>query len=114
MRRKKLSRDPSPLLLGRRFVWRALSEVTLKYFRQYLRSQRDCVLGQDHGTVSGEMARNDIDELVEEHRQKLTTEELIELHCVSQKTVVEENLSEEEQVTANQQSSGAIREMLEA
>ena len=54
-------------------------------------------------------------ELVEEHSQELTTEELMELHCVSQQEVVEESLSEEEEeVTAKQQSSGAIREMLKA
>ncbi|PNF30455.1 hypothetical protein B7P43_G12495 [Cryptotermes secundus] len=60
-----------------------------------------------------EVGNNDIDELVEEHSQELTTEELMELHCVSQQEVVEESLSEEE-VTAKQQSSGAIREMLKA
>ncbi|PNF21866.1 hypothetical protein B7P43_G05279 [Cryptotermes secundus] len=60
-----------------------------------------------------EVNNNDIDELVEEHSQELSTEELMELHCVSQKEVVEESLSEEE-VTAKQQSSGAIREMLKA
>ncbi|GBN35957.1 hypothetical protein AVEN_54229-1 [Araneus ventricosus] len=52
-------------------------------------------------------------ELVEEDYQELTTEELMELHCVSQEEVMEETLSEEE-VTAKQQSSVAIREMLKA
>ncbi|PNF34534.1 hypothetical protein B7P43_G10746 [Cryptotermes secundus] len=63
-----------------------------------------------------EVDNNDIDELVEEQSQELTTEELMELHCVSQQEVVEESLSEEEEeeVTAKQQSSGAIREMLKA
>ncbi|GBL77413.1 hypothetical protein AVEN_41818-1 [Araneus ventricosus] len=31
-----------------------------------------------------EVDGNDIDELVKEHNQQLTTEELMELHCVSQ------------------------------
>ncbi|GBM91802.1 hypothetical protein AVEN_194200-1 [Araneus ventricosus] len=43
-----------------------------------------------------EVDSNDIDELVEEHNQELTTEELMELHCVSQQEVMEESLSEEE------------------
>ncbi|GBM27278.1 hypothetical protein AVEN_208439-1 [Araneus ventricosus] len=57
---------------------------------------------------------NDIDGLEEEHIQELTIEELMELHCVSQHVVVEESLSEKEEVTAKQQFSGAIREMLKA
>ncbi|PNF35334.1 hypothetical protein B7P43_G02588 [Cryptotermes secundus] len=63
-----------------------------------------------------EVDNNDIDDLLEEHSQELTTEELMELHCVSQQEVVEESFSEEEEeeVTAKQQSSGAIREMLKA
>ncbi|PNF40924.1 hypothetical protein B7P43_G14973 [Cryptotermes secundus] len=62
-----------------------------------------------------EVDNNDIDELVEENSQELTTEELMELHCVTQQEVVEESLSEEgEEVTAKQQSSAAIREMLKA
>ncbi|GBL90288.1 hypothetical protein AVEN_130386-1 [Araneus ventricosus] len=52
--------------------------------------------------------------LVEEHNQELTTEDLMELHCDSQQEVKEESLSEEEGVTAKQQSSSAIREMLKA
>ncbi|PNF41338.1 hypothetical protein B7P43_G16757 [Cryptotermes secundus] len=63
-----------------------------------------------------EVDNNDIDELVKKHSQELTTDELMELHCVSQQEVVEESLSEEEEeeevVTAKQQSSGAIREIL--
>ncbi|GBM32881.1 hypothetical protein AVEN_21748-1 [Araneus ventricosus] len=43
-----------------------------------------------------EVDNNDIYELVEEHSQEVTTEELMELHCVSQPEVVEESLSEEE------------------
>ncbi|PNF13646.1 hypothetical protein B7P43_G17283 [Cryptotermes secundus] len=38
----------------------------------------------------------------------------LELDCVSQQEVVEESLSEEEEVTATQESSGSIREMLKA
>ncbi|GBM62440.1 hypothetical protein AVEN_76647-1 [Araneus ventricosus] len=61
-----------------------------------------------------EMDKNDIDELVEEDSQELTTEDLKESHCVSRQEVVEETLSEKEEVTAKQQSSGGIREMLNA
>ncbi|XP_023234054.1 uncharacterized protein LOC111633674 [Centruroides sculpturatus] len=59
-----------------------------------------------------EAANNDIDELVEKHSQELTSEELTQLHFVSKQEVVE-TLSEEE-ITAKQQSSDAIREMLKA
>ncbi|GBL84896.1 hypothetical protein AVEN_42173-1 [Araneus ventricosus] len=44
----------------------------------------------------GVKVENDIDELEEDHNQELTTEELTELHCVSQQEVAEESLSEEE------------------
>ncbi|GBN57379.1 hypothetical protein AVEN_161945-1, partial [Araneus ventricosus] len=44
-----------------------------------------------------EVDKNDIHELVEEHNQELTTEELVELQCVSRKEAVEESLSEEEE-----------------
>ncbi|GBN26333.1 hypothetical protein AVEN_5098-1 [Araneus ventricosus] len=48
-------------------------------------------------------------ELVEEHNQDLSTEELTELFCVSQQEVVEESSSEEEEeVTAKQHASSAI------
>ncbi|XP_046989444.1 uncharacterized protein LOC124594967 [Schistocerca americana] len=57
-----------------------------------------------------EMKNNDIDELVEDHSQEMTTEELVELQCVSQKEAVESSSEEEEEVTAKQQSSGTIRE----
>lgn len=66
-------------------------------------------------TIMGlEVDCSDIEELVEEHTQELTTEELMELHCVSQQEVLEESLSEEEEVTEKQQSSAEIREMLKA
>ncbi|GBM10278.1 hypothetical protein AVEN_49998-1 [Araneus ventricosus] len=57
--------------------------------------------------------KNDIHEIVEEHNQDPTTEELVELQCVSQQEAVEVSLSEEE-VIVKQQSSSAIREMLKA
>ncbi|GBM59556.1 hypothetical protein AVEN_268737-1 [Araneus ventricosus] len=60
------------------------------------------------------MDKNDIGELVEEHNQELIIEELMEFRCVSQQPVVEESLSEEEEVTAKQQSSNAVREMKKA
>ncbi|XP_071441645.1 uncharacterized protein-like [Hetaerina americana] len=54
-----------------------------------------------------EMNNNDIDEFVEEHSQKLTTERLMNFHCVPQEEVEVGSLFEEE-VTAKQQSSCAI------
>ncbi|GBM55407.1 hypothetical protein AVEN_150466-1 [Araneus ventricosus] len=68
-------------------------------------------LAKDRGL---EVDINDIDELVEGHNQELPTKELMELHCVSQQEVIEDCLSEEEVVTAKQQSSSAITEMLKA
>ncbi|GBL81928.1 hypothetical protein AVEN_50517-1 [Araneus ventricosus] len=56
-----------------------------------------------------EMDKNDIDELVEEHNQELTTEDLKEFHCVS-----EQEAGEERSVTENQQSSSSIRKFLQA
>ncbi|GBL80014.1 hypothetical protein AVEN_78216-1, partial [Araneus ventricosus] len=47
-----------------------------------------------------EVDNNGIDAPVEEHSQELTSEELMELHCVSQEEVMEESLWEE--VTAKQ------------
>ncbi|GBM94707.1 hypothetical protein AVEN_154018-1 [Araneus ventricosus] len=52
---------------------------------------------------------NVIDEFEEDHGQELIIEELTELHCVPQQEVVDESLSDEE-VTAEQQSSGTIKE----
>ena len=67
-------------------------------------------------TMGLEVDNNDIDELVLEHRQELTTEKLMELYSVSQQEVVEKISSGEEEVTASaeQQPSSAIREMLKA
>ncbi|GBM56580.1 hypothetical protein AVEN_129963-1, partial [Araneus ventricosus] len=59
-----------------------------------------------------ELDKNNIDKLVKEHSQELTTEESTWLHWVSQQEDVEESLSEEEKVTAQEQSSGATNEML--
>ncbi|GBN75763.1 hypothetical protein AVEN_2708-1 [Araneus ventricosus] len=61
-----------------------------------------------------EVDRNDIYQRVEEHNKDLNTEELTKLHCASQQEVMEESLSEKEEVTAKQQSSSAIREMLKS
>ncbi|GBL94413.1 hypothetical protein AVEN_7381-1 [Araneus ventricosus] len=61
-----------------------------------------------------EVDNNNIDEFVEEHSQELTTEGFKAFHHVSQQEDVEESLSEEEKVTAKQQSSDEIREMLKA
>ncbi|GBM44903.1 hypothetical protein AVEN_132346-1 [Araneus ventricosus] len=61
-----------------------------------------------------EVDSNDIAELVENHNQELTTEELMELHCVSEQEVMEESSSEEWEVTSKKQSSSTIREMLKA
>ncbi|GBM74455.1 hypothetical protein AVEN_18896-1 [Araneus ventricosus] len=55
---------------------------------------------------------NDIKKLEEAHSQELTTEEVTELHYVSQQEVLEESLSEEQNVTTKQQTSGVIRKML--
>ncbi|GBN14298.1 hypothetical protein AVEN_241911-1 [Araneus ventricosus] len=56
----------------------------------------------------------DTDELEEDFSKELATEEFTELQWVSQQEVVKESLPEEEEVTAKQKSSGAIREMLNA
>ncbi|GBN67646.1 hypothetical protein AVEN_51420-1 [Araneus ventricosus] len=98
MYRKGSPREPS-LLLGRSFDWRVLSNATLRSLRQYCGaySQRDCVFGQDRGLKEDS---NDVDELVEEHNQEPITEELMKLHYVSQQEIMEESLSEKEEVTA--------------
>lgn len=48
-----------------------------------------------------EVDSNVIDELVEGHSQELTTEDLIELHSVSQQEVVDEISSGEAEITAS-------------
>ena len=56
---------------------------------------------------------NDIAELVTEHSEDLTTEELIELQCALEQEVEKQTLSDEE-ITEEQQQFSAIREMLKA
>lgn len=56
---------------------------------------------------------NDINELVEEHNQELTTEELTALHRVLQQEIIEDCLSVEEE-EGKEQSSDEIRKMLRA
>ena len=58
--------------------------------------------------------KNDINELLEEHSQELTTEELMELQSISHQEDVDERLSVDEEDAAKQQSSNEIREMLKA
>ncbi|GBL95490.1 hypothetical protein AVEN_54099-1 [Araneus ventricosus] len=111
MHRKKGMHGKDPrkfsLLLGRSFGRRVLLNVTLRTLRHVEPIFNEIVsLAKIRGV---EMDSNDIDALVEE----LTTEELMELNCVSQQEVMEESFSEEEEVTAKQRSSSAIREMLE-
>lgn len=66
-------------------------------------------------TIMGvEVDNNDIDELVEEQNRELTTDELMELHRVSQQEMMESLSDKEDEVTTKQQSSSAIREMLKA
>ncbi|GBN16519.1 hypothetical protein AVEN_64218-1 [Araneus ventricosus] len=101
-----------PSLLPRRsFGRKGLSNVTLMSLRQY---PVEPIVNEiaSLAKIMGLEVDNDIDELVEDHSQGLTNEELTEFHCISQQEVVEESLSNEEEVTAKQQSSGAIREML--
>ncbi|GBO42972.1 hypothetical protein AVEN_131028-1 [Araneus ventricosus] len=59
-----------------------------------------------------EVDNNDIDELMEEHSQDLTTEDLKQFHCNSQQVVVGESIQEKKKTTEKRQSSGAIREIL--
>ncbi|GBN93842.1 hypothetical protein AVEN_217304-1 [Araneus ventricosus] len=92
----------------RSFGRRLLSNVTLRSLRQY---PVEPIVNEIASLVKIrglEVDSNDIDGLVEEHNQ-----ELMELHCVSQQEVMEESLPEEE-VTEQQQSSNAIKEMLKA
>uniref|UniRef100_T1HWD4 DDE-1 domain-containing protein n=1 Tax=Rhodnius prolixus TaxID=13249 RepID=T1HWD4_RHOPR len=62
-----------------------------------------------------QLIKDDTDELVADHSQELSTEELVELQHISQQELVEENLlDKEEKISEEQQSSSAIREMLKA
>ncbi|GBN34570.1 hypothetical protein AVEN_19318-1 [Araneus ventricosus] len=98
---KELPREPS-LLLGRSFGRRVLSNETLRPIVNAIVS-----LAKIRGL---EMDSNDID--VQKHNLELNIEGFVELYCVSQQEVMELSLSEEEEVTAKQQSSSAIRERL--
>ncbi|GBN10387.1 hypothetical protein AVEN_116135-1 [Araneus ventricosus] len=97
MHGKGLPREP-PLLLGRSFGRRVLSNVTLRNLRQYLRFLNVTFTSMSLEPIVDEIVslakfrglevNNDIDELVEERNQELTTEELMELHCVSEQEVM--------------------------
>ncbi|GBL81685.1 hypothetical protein AVEN_93468-1 [Araneus ventricosus] len=94
-------------------LW-SLSNVTLRSPRHYpveLMVNAIVSLAKIRGL---EVDSIHIDQLVEEHSQQLTTEEVMELHRVLQQEVMEESLSEEEEVTAEQKSSSTMREMLKA
>ncbi|XP_018410276.1 PREDICTED: tigger transposable element-derived protein 1-like [Nanorana parkeri] len=64
-------------------------------------------------TMGLEVNEDDIQELVEEHGQELTTDELMHLHCEQQQEVMEEISSAEEDENKAQESltSNKIREM---
>ncbi|GBN79228.1 hypothetical protein AVEN_13100-1 [Araneus ventricosus] len=98
------------LLPRRSFGRKGLSNVTLMSLRQY---PVEPIVNEiaSLAKIMGLEVDNDIDELVEDRSQGLTNEELTEFHCISQQEVVEESLSDEEEVIAKQQSSSAIREM---
>ncbi|GBM49483.1 hypothetical protein AVEN_142619-1 [Araneus ventricosus] len=99
MHGKWLPREPS-LLLRRSFGRRVLWNVTLKSKRQY---PVDLIIKEIVSLAkSRELEVDSID--IDEHSQQLTTEELMQLHCVSQQEIIEESLTKEEEVTAKQQS----------
>jgi hypothetical protein len=60
-----------------------------------------------------EVDDNNVEELVEEHSKELSTEELTELHRVSQKET-ERSFSGMEEVTAEPTPSGEIKETLKS
>ncbi|GBM56164.1 hypothetical protein AVEN_226073-1 [Araneus ventricosus] len=73
-----LPREPS-LLLERSFGRGLLSNVASKSLIQYsVEPTFNVSLAKIRGL---DLDSNDIDELVEEHDQELTTKELMELHC---------------------------------
>ena len=59
-----------------------------------------------------EMDGVDMEELVQEHNEELTTEELLELHKEQQQKVVEELSSGEEEIREDSLSSSEIKEVL--
>ncbi|GBN52903.1 hypothetical protein AVEN_44443-1 [Araneus ventricosus] len=100
MHGKVQPREPS-FLLRKSFNRRVLSNVTLRNRRLPVEQIVNEILSL--AKIMGmEVDSNDIDELVEEHNQELSTEELMELHCVSQQEVMGESLSEEEEVAPKQ------------
>lgn len=54
---------------------------------------------------------DDIQDLVEEHRQELYTNELMDQHCEQQQEVMEATLSEEEKKMEDSLTLNEIREM---
>ncbi|GBM49476.1 hypothetical protein AVEN_142614-1 [Araneus ventricosus] len=104
MHGKGLPRQVS-LLLGKSFGRIVLSNVTLRSMRHYPVKLIVNEIVSLAKIRELEVDSNDIDE----QNQELTTEELMELHCVSQQESIEKSLSEEEAVTARQQYSNAIR-----
>ncbi|GBO42968.1 hypothetical protein AVEN_46730-1 [Araneus ventricosus] len=83
------------LLLGRSFDQKALSKVTL-------RGQVEPVVNEIVylARIMGlEVGNNGIVELIEEHSQDLTTEDLKEFHCDSQQAVVGESMQEKKKTT---------------
>ncbi|GBM05941.1 hypothetical protein AVEN_201371-1 [Araneus ventricosus] len=102
---KVLLREPS-LLLGRGLERRALSNVTLRQYHVEPIINETVSLVKIRGL---EVRSNAIDELMEEYNQERNTEELMELHCVPQQEVMEESLSEEEEVKAKQKFPRTIR-----
>ncbi|GBN63045.1 hypothetical protein AVEN_167358-1 [Araneus ventricosus] len=80
MHRKGLPREPS-LLLGRNFGRKVLPNVTLGSLRQYPKEPIINEIVSLAMTRRLELDSSDIDELVEEYNQEMTTEELMELHC---------------------------------
>ncbi|GBM45147.1 hypothetical protein AVEN_241433-1 [Araneus ventricosus] len=93
MQGKRLPRELS-LLIARSFSWRVLSNATLKSPRLLLTSlPMEPIINEivSLAMIGGLMVNsNDIDELVEEHNQELTTEQLMELHRFSHQEVMEE------------------------
>ncbi|GBM00931.1 hypothetical protein AVEN_151388-1 [Araneus ventricosus] len=92
MHRKGLPREPS-LLLGRSFGRTVLSNVTLRSLRQYPVEPIVNEIASLANSRGLELNSNDIDEFMDEHNQELSTEELMELHCVLQQEVMKESLS---------------------
>ncbi|GBM60638.1 hypothetical protein AVEN_151835-1 [Araneus ventricosus] len=71
-----------------------LSNVTVRNLRQYPMEPivNEVVSLAKNTRLEGD--NNNIDEIVEEHNQELSTKELMKLHCVLQLEVMEESLSE--------------------